>query len=802
MIKSADKTKTKSQKRKPVKLAIILVLVALFLSGLGLLGYQAYGYYNSGMFLVKHAEELKAEIKHLATHIEKGNYEAANISVQKIDTLSSEMRQTLNDERWQFAKEKSPKYSEDINTAIKFLDVVDEASDTLIKPVVKHLREKGLPSKSTFTKISPELGTTLNEYAAFIDEICPAVEKVLDDFNALPRFEYEKLEAKVSKYRTLAKENDPEIRVYLKFVKKTSDGFIRPVAKYLSENGSKLKLDFSMDKIGPEMASQILVFADGIDELSPLIENTLKEFYALPAIKVEKIEAKISKYRKLAKENEADITRLLKFARELSTGVIRPAAKVMTRSPISNLKTESGDIDTKIVRDYLNLVETAKPYLNRSKEIISENKILKDHPKEIAKISAKLDKALELLEEYNTYVPLIDVVLGDGSNKTYLLVAQNSAEMRASGGLPASMGLVTIKDGIMHIGDFKPVLQYVPWKNKGINGISKIETLLFNKDWYGDKLTAATVNPHFPVAAERIAKGYKKKNKKKLDGIISMTPIIVGRLIGVTGPIKLSNGVKLDSKYAVKYLQRDIYFQYYNKKTMTDAKLRAKNDKKANDIFAEAAKKVIKNAMSDLNLKKIVKLLDVVKKSSEDRVFLMWMADSKDQEIVKSLGCSGSLNYDPQNPEIGVFFNVKAGNKLGIYVDLKVKVGEGKTNKDGSITYPVTVKLKHNIDSKSLSKGKGNPYLTSRLNGAMRSMFYFFAPAGGKITSFKNNGQVTGKTTKYQNLKLYYCPSFILKPKKTITFTYKVTTAPGVKVKPKVVTTPLLMEYRNAKAPK
>ena len=802
MMKNMKATKTKKRELKPVKLVIVLALVVLFLGGLGFAGYQAYEYYNSGMGLVKQAEDLKAELKHLVTHIEKGNYEAANLSVQKIDNLSAEMRATLNNERWQFAKEKSPKYSEDLNTAVKFLDVVDEASDTLIKPVVKHLREKGLPSKSTFTKISPELGTTLNEYAAFIDEICPAVEKVLDDFNALPQFEYEKLESKVSKYRTLAKENDPEIRVYLKFLKKTSDGFIRPVAKYLTENGSRLKLEFSMDKLGPEMASQILVFADGIDELCPLAESVLKEFNTLPTIQVEKIEAKVSKYRKLAKDNEADVLSLMKFARELSSGVIRPAASVMTRSSISNLKTEKGDIDTKIIRDYLSLVETIKPYLNRTKAILTENKLLKDHPKVTSKISVKLDKALELMAEYDTYVPLIEVVLGDGSDKTYLLVAQNSAEMRAAGGLPASMGLVTIKDGIMHIGDFKPVLEFVPWKNKGINGITKTEALLFNKNWYGDKLTAATVNPHFPAAAERLAKGYKKKNKKNLDGIISMTPTIVGRLIGATSPITLSNGVKLDAKYAVKYLQRDIYFQYYNKKKMTDAALRAKNDKKANDIFAEAAKKVVKNAMSDLNLKKMIKLLDVVKKSSEDRVFLMWMADSKSQEIVKKLGCSGSLNYDPQNPEIGVFFNIKAGNKLGIYVDLKVKVGDGKTNKDGSVTYPVTVKLKHNIDSKSLAKGRGNPYLTSRLNGAMRSMFYFFAPAGGKITGFKNNGNVTGKLTTYQNLKLYYCPSFILYPKKSVTFTYKVTTAPGVNVKPKVVTTPLLSEYRNAKAPK
>ena len=803
MMKHANKAKTKSQKRKPVKLAIVLVLVALLLGGLGFAGYQAYEYYNSGMGLVKDAEDLKAELKALVTHIEKGNYEAANLSVQKIDTLSAEMRATINEERWQLVKDKAPKYGEDLNTAIKFLDVVDEASNTLIKPVVKHLREKGLPSKSTFTKIGPELGTTLNEYSALIDELCPAVEKVLDDFNALPVFEYAKLESKVSKYRTLARENEPEIKTYLKFMKKTSDNVMRPVAKFLTENGNSLKLDVSMDKIGPEMASQILIFADGIDELTPLAESLLKDVNALPAFKIEKVENKISKYRKLAKDNEADVISLMKFAREISKGVIRPAAAVMTRSPLSKLKTADGDIDTTIIRDYLSLVETVKPYLNRANDMFKTNKLLKDHPKQTVKITSKLDSALALMDDYNTYVPLIDVLLGDGSDKTYLLVAQNSAEMRSIGGLPASMGVVTIRDGILHIGEFKPVLDVIPFKNKGVNKISAKENEIFSKNWYGDKLTACTVNPHFPRVAELMANGYKKKNKKTVDGVISMTPVIVSKLIPVMGNITLSNGVKLDEKYTVKYLQRDIYFQYYTKKTIKDGNLRRKADDKANGLFAEAAKKTLSGVMSNLNVKTILKLLEVIKKAGDDRILMMWMADAQAEEQVKALGLSGSLNYDKNAPELGIFFNVKLANKLGIYVDIKTTMGKETVNKDGSVTYPVTVKIKNNIDKTSVQKGSGNPYLTSKYGPDMRSVVYFFAPAGGKISSFKNNSNLKFVSGSYQDLKLYYNKDlFWIKAGKTVTFTFKVTTAPGVNVKPKVVTTPLLSAYRNAKAPK
>lgn len=805
MMKNTKQTKNKA--RKPVKLAVLLSIIVLLVSGLAFAGYQAYVYYDEATVLARSAEELKGEIKALVTHVEKGNYEAANLSVQKIDNLSASMRATINEERWKLVQDKAPKYGDDLKTAAAFLDVVDEASDTLLKPGVQFLREKGLPSKSTFTKINPELGKTLNDYADLIDKLCPAAEKVLSDFNALPQFQLEKLENKVSKYRVLAKDNSPEIISYLQFAKKTSDTFIRPTADFLVKNGSALKLELKMDKVGPDMAGQLTVIADGIDQLLPVAEKTLKEVNMLPEFKVEKVEKELSKYRNLAKENEADIISLIKFAQELSSGVIRPAAAVMNRSPLSGLKTKDGDIDTKIIRDYLSLVETVKPYIGRVEDLFKTNKLLKDHPKQTAKITSKLDEAKELLEDYNTYVPLINVVLGDGSDRTYLIVAQNSAEMRGGGGLPSALGLVTIKDGIMHIGDFQPVFDLMPKYPKNFKSYQKFtkdEKSLFIANWknYTEKSTACTINPHFPRMAQIIATTYHKEQKKKLDGVISMTPAIVGRLISITGPLTLSNGVKLDSKYSVKYLQHDIYYQYFTKKALASSKLYKAADKKTNDLFAEAAKKVISGVMSDINVKSIKKVLEVVKKSSEDRVFMMWMADSEAETVVKNLGMSGSLNYDQQNPELGIFFSNKDANKLGIHVDIKVTMGKEKVNKDGSVTYPVTVRLKNAIDNKSLKDGMGSAYLTSMHGGDMLPFITFFAPAGGKITSFKNNSKLQNKSTTYQDLKVYYCPVFTLKAKKSVTFTFNVTTAPGVNVKPRVVTTPLLSEYRNAKAPK
>ena len=100
-------------------------------------------------------------------------------------------------------------------------------------------------------------------------------------------------------------------------------------------------------------------------------------------------------------------------------------------------------------------------------------------------------------------------------------------------------------------------------------------------------------------------------------------------------------------------------------------------------------------------------------------------------------------------------------------------------------------------------QGSGNPYLTSKYGPDMRSLVIFTAPKGGKITNFKCNAKALFNKTTYQDLQVYYNPEcFWIKAGKTVTWTFNVTTAPGVNVKPKIVKTPLLSAYRKAKAPK
>ena len=75
----------------------------------------------------------------------------------------------------------------------------------------------------------------------------------------------------------------------------------------------------------------------------------------------------------------------------------------------------------------------------------------------ISSYSDKITSLMSMYTDYEDYIPLMKAFIGDGSDKVYLLAAQNTAEIRAAGGFPGSIGTIRVEDGVMSIGDFNPV---------------------------------------------------------------------------------------------------------------------------------------------------------------------------------------------------------------------------------------------------------------------------------------------------------------------------------------------------------
>lgn len=572
----------------------------------------------------------------------------------------------------------------------------------------------------------------------------------------------------------------------LNIADEATETVLKPTSAYLHKLGMPDVSKLDMDNMGPEMAERLYGYSDMIDKICPAAEKVMSDLNNLPKFNLDILESKVSQYRSLPQQTEG----VFPVLEDTSTKILRPAADVMSKTPFSSVKADKG-LNVKVLKEYIDLMDKIKPDLTNISGKILDISLIKEDPKRAEKVRGKVSSLLELFEEFETYKPLIDILV-DGNDKTFLVVAQNCAESRALGGFPGSAGTATIKDGIFTMGKFKGVINSIPYDHAKSIKISSIENKLFLSSWYGSSPRRATCNPDFPRVAEIMCAAYEEKNNRKVDGVITLTPHIIQRFMSITGPIKLSNNKTLNESNTLSYLQRQIYIDYF-KNTLYYPTNRKNAQTKTDALFSETADKVFDKLMEHTDKDSLLKLMSIMKDSSKDRVFMMWMKDPESEAVLSSLGLSGELNKDPENPVIGVFYSINHPNRVGAYVDYTVSVGDGIANDDGSISYPVKVVLSNNLDKKTLSIGRGDPYITTNnTQGYMGSLIYFYAPAGGTVGGFKNNAKVKVSIEKYKDLQLGFGSNFKLYPGKPITFTYKVTTAPGVTKKPEVMTQPLI----------
>lgn len=483
------------------------------------------------------------------------------------------------------------------------------------------------------------------------------------------------------------------------------------------------------------------------------------------------------------------VNTLVSVAEDASDNILKPALDVMDEYPLEGLKVGDG-FSVSTINAYLNLLEDIEPRIESMTTKMQTVKLPLGKTEMLSEYTQMLTKLTAAYKENGEYLPLFRAFLGDGSDKLYLLAAQNSAEIRASGGFPGSMGTIRIEDGVLTIDDFKTVYDMISVNPPTEAHITDTEYLLFSGSL--DYARDACYIPDFERVGEIWALAYESKNDEHIDGVISLTPVIIQKVLAYTGAVTLSDGTELNGDNATQMLQKDLYYKYLS----NNSSYKVSNAYDYVDsLFAETAKIVMGKLVDDFDINRIADYSKIFTDGGKDRTILMWMEDETAESYVKAAGCSGALNDDPSNPEAGVFFSGANGSKLGWFVSLDTQIGDDVTiNDDGSRTYDVTVTVSNDITRDDMYMA-GN-YIIGNYNGQVESYLHLFAPAGGTISDFETSNSMAMNMDEYHGLEVAYNVEFMLAPSNPVTVTYKVTTAPGVSTPLKIGQTPTLQSYR------
>jgi len=294
----------------------------------------------------------------------------------------------------------------------------------------------------------------------------------------------------------------------------------------------------------------------------------------------------------------------------------------------------------------------------------------------VVSLKEKLPLVEEMISQVLDYSDAFLKILGHDNARQYLLIFQNNSEIRATGGFIGTYGLLTLDkgeikelfvDGIFNV-DGQLHEKIIPPQP-----IQKISTAwsMHDANWF----------PDFPTSAEKIEWFYEKTGGVTVDGVISLTPTVIERLLELTGPIPMPEyEVILDSSNFVELIQYEVEIDY-------DKVLN-----KPKKILADFAPKFIE-AVNNLSFQERQEALDILFNCLTEKHILVYFNNSSLEEIMIKEGWAGELLETDKD-----YLSVVSSNINGYKTDKMIEEiieHQAEIQEDGSIIDTVTITRKH-----------------------------------------------------------------------------------------------------------
>lgn len=150
---------------------------------------------------------------------------------------------------------------------------------------------------------------------------------------------------------------------------------------------------------------------------------------------------------------------------------------------------------------------------------------------------------------------------GFNGPRTYLILFQNSMELRPTGGFIGSVGVASFADGRLSNLDIEDVYTFDGQLKGHVDPPTPIRDILSQEHWY---LRDSNWDPDFQESGARAAWFYEKETGSSVDGVIGISTPFITSLLAATGPITLSDyhdTITANNFYgkAIYYTQNDFF---------------------------------------------------------------------------------------------------------------------------------------------------------------------------------------------------------------------------------------------------
>lgn len=436
------------------------------------------------------------------------------------------------------------------------------------------------------------------------------------------------------------------------------------------------------------------------------------------------------------------VTEVAVSADDVVSGAVGPVLQEYDSLDWEALSPSEGRIDVTQLQKAAPGLVSAENVVNLSHERLVSIDLSSLMPQIAGPIRSATDQLREtsdVLGAAASGAKLLPSMLGVDGPRTYLLLVQNSAEARATGGIPGALAVLKADDGRIAFGEqssasalgaFKPPIDVDP-----------AQTALYTAR-LGTQMQNVNLTPDFPTAASTAKHMWEARHEKEVvDGVIALDPIVLGFLLKATGPVsvtdpqvlRLIEGTSLPSSLThtnvVSTLLSDVY--------------REIEDPVSQDAYFSAVAGQVFNAFTDgkADSAELIKALTLG--AQEHRLYL-WSDKADEQAIIATTALAGSVvGPDTGGASFGVYFNDGTGAKMDFYASRTAQLLQ-TCQTDGYSSYTVQMTVTNNAPSDAAMTLPA--YVTGRgvygvEPGRIRTNYVFYGPSQSFAQTASVNGQ-------------------------------------------------------------
>src|SRR4051812_40531917 len=339
-------------------------------------------------------------------------------------------------------------------------------------------------------------------------------------------------------------------------------------------------------------------------------------------------------------------------ARNVSSSVagILDAAQPLEQA-LPKLQRTKGQIDVDALADIAGAmprVSAAVSKADTNVAVIDTSGLTPQLADGVRTLSAQLKHVRDPLANAVPGLQVLPAMLGQNEPKQWLVLLQQDAEARGTGGLVGAFALVTADHGRLTLDS---TAQRAALSNRNIPARAVPQEL---RDLWGKDITewaGLNLSPNFPWTGQLVSAGWNSKNKSKVDYVAALDQYAVAALLAGTGPVQIGKDT-VSSQNAVGYLSRGVYQRYPDYRDV---------DRATQTLVSETFKRI---EGGRLELEDLVK---AIPDQATQRRMLVWAADPNEELTLQGLSVGGALPSNP-GPFAMAVVNNGGGNKMDAYL--------------------------------------------------------------------------------------------------------------------------------------